>query len=99
MNGEIAEGEVAALQTPDHGENMPYFGESLQDRFQSGEFGGRFRPGVGLEGLMTSGALGGQYGGYGGFGFGGGHGYAGHGYGQQQPYGGEYGRQIQTHGW
>ena len=67
-----AEGELETEEKEDDAEKVPeqpeiqmpkppvgFGGMSLKDQLQAGQFGGKFRPGLGLAGLFQSGAIGG----------------------------------------
>jgi len=67
-----AEGELETEEKEDDAEKVPeqpeiempkppsgFGGLSLKDQLQAGQFGGKFRPGLGLAGLFQSGAIGG----------------------------------------
>ena len=67
-----AEGELETEEKADDAEAVPdqpqiempkppagFGGMSLKDQLQAGQFGGKFRPGLGLAGLFQSGAIGG----------------------------------------
>ena len=63
-----AEGDAveAVEEKEDDGPKFPSFGgDSLQDQLNNGAFGQKFRPGLGLKGLLGSGALGGSLNGFG----------------------------------
>ena len=59
-----AEGEIETIEPAEPEIQMPtppasFGGLSLKDQLQAGQFGGKFRPGLGLAGLFQSGAIGG----------------------------------------
>ena len=59
-----AEGEIETIEPTEPEIEMPtpppsFGGLSLKDQLQAGQFGGKFRPGLGLAGLFSSGAIGG----------------------------------------